>query len=232
MNYQYKGPIKSWSLEERPREKLSKRGISALTDVELIAILLRSGNRETSAIGLAQVLLEEVGGLEKLAKASLQVLVQIKGIGDAKAMSLIAAFELSRRKTAFFPEKVKISSSLIAARYLMAKLGDFSQEVFYVLFLNRNNEVEAEKQLFVGGVAATIIDPKVVFREAILHLASGLIIAHNHPSGNLVPSQADIQITKKIQQGADYFDIRLLDHVIVSDRSYYSFADEGKLYSN
>lgn len=229
MNYTNKGPIHSWALEERPREKLSKRGIAALTDAELLAILIRSGNREISAIGLAKQLLDQAGGLEKLARASLQMLRQSKGIGDAKAMSLLAAFELARRKAALFPEKMKISSSQIAAKYLIARLGDHSQEVFHVLFLNRNNEIEAEKQLFVGGVSATIIDPKVVFREAILHLASGLIVAHNHPSGNLMPSSADLEITKKIQQGAEYFDIRLLDHVIVSNRGYYSFADEGRL---
>lgn len=229
MSYTNKGPINSWALEERPREKLSKRGISALTDAELLAILLRSGNRETSALGLAKELLDQAGSLEKLARASLQLLRQSKGIGDAKAMSLLAAFELARRKTALFPEKMKVSSSQVAAKYLIARLGDHSQEVFHVLFLNRNNEIEAEKQLFMGGVSATIIDPKVVFREAILHLASGLVIAHNHPSGNLMPSGADLEITKKIQQGAEYFDIRLLDHLIVSSRGYYSFADEGRL---
>lgn len=229
MTYSNKGPIHTWALEERPREKLSKRGISALTDAELLAILLRSGTREMSAIDLAKELLKQSGGLEKLARASLQMLRQSKGIGDAKAMSLLAAFELARRKASLFSDKMKVSSSQVAAQYFIAKLGDQSQEIFYVLFLNRNNEIEAEKQLFVGGVSATIIDPKVVFREAILHLASGIVIAHNHPSGNLMPSNADLQITKKIQQGADFFDIRLLDHLIVSNRGYYSFADEGRL---
>jgi len=232
MEYKADGPITSWALEERPREKLMKRGISALTDAELLAIIFRSGSHETSALGLARLILDQCGSLDKLARASLQELRQTKGIGDAKAMSLLAAFELSRRKSNLSQERIKITSSHVAARYLMAKLGDESQEIFYVLFLNRNNEIEAEKQLFQGGVAATIIDPKIVFREALQHLASGLIVAHNHPSGNLMPSQADLQITRKIQQGATFFDIKLLDHLIVSTRGYYSFADEGRLEVN
>lgn len=222
-------PITQWALEDRPREKMLKRGIDALTDAELIAILLGSGTQEMSAIDLGRKVLTEVGTLGQLARSSVAELTRIKGIGPAKAITLVTAFELGRRKGIAPDQILRITSAESAANHLIPKLSDQSQEVFYVLFLNRNNEVKAEKPIFRGGVSATVIDPKIVFREAINQLASAIIIAHNHPSGNLSPSQADIQITRKLVQGGKFFDIKVLDHLIISHRGYFSFADEGMM---
>jgi DNA repair protein RadC len=228
MHYQHT-PITQWALEDRPREKLMQRGLDAMTDAELVAILLGSGTRELSAIALGRKVLDEIGSLGQLARCGVEELLQVKGIGPAKAVTLVATFELGRRK-GIAPEKtLRITSSESVANYLIPKLGDMNQEVFYVLFLNRNHEVKAEKPIFRGGVSATVIDPKVVFREAINHLASAIVIAHNHPSGNLSPSQADIQITRRLVQGGKFFDIRVLDHLVVSHRGYFSFADEGMM---
>ncbi|MDX2250465.1 MAG: DNA repair protein RadC [Bacteroidia bacterium] len=221
--------IKDWAVEDRPREKLLQRGIEALTDAELIAILLASGTRERSAIDLAREMIETVGGLPQIAQADVAELTQLKGIGKAKAITVIAAFELGRRKLLKISETPRLTHSESVAKYLSPRLADLKQEVFYVLFLNRNNEIIAEKQIFRGGVSATIIDPRIVFREAIHHLASAIILSHNHPSGNLTPSQADIEITRKLISGGKVFDIQVLDHIIVSARGYYSFADQGLL---
>lgn len=222
-------PIKDWALEDRPREKLLQRGLESLTDAELLAILISTGTRELSAIDLARSILCETGGLQQLARANVAELIRIKGIGKAKAISLIAAFELGRRKSRDQVIAPKVTHSEAVANYLLPRLSDLNQEVFYVLFLNRNNEIIAEKQIFRGGVAATIIDPRIVFREAIHHLASAIILSHNHPSGNLTPSQADIDITRKLRDGGKVFDIQILDHIIISHRGYYSFADEGMM---
>lgn len=222
-------PIPHWAVEDRPREKLLLRGIGALTDAELVAILLGSGSRERSALGLAQHLLEQMGGLGGLARADVAQLTRIKGIGPAKAIGIVTAFEVGRRKSINRLQKFRITGSAAAASYLSPILADESQEVFYVLFLNRKHEIEAEKEVFRGGVAATIVDPKLVFREAIHRLASGIIVAHNHPSGSLKPSQADLQITQKLVSGSQLFDISFLDHLIISEQGYFSFADEGLL---
>ncbi len=222
-------PITQWALEDRPREKLMKRGVDALTDAELVAILLGSGTRELSAISLGRKVLDEIGGLNQLARSGVEELTRIKGIGPAKAISIVTAFELGRRKGIVPEQALRITSAETVAQYLIPKMADLNQEVFYVLFLNRNNEIKAEKPIFRGGVSATVIDPKIVFREAINQLASAMIIAHNHPSGNLSPSQADIQITQKLVEAGKFFDIRVLDHLIISSRGYFSFADEGRM---
>ena len=221
--------INSWAIEDRPREKLLKKGINSLTDSELIAIILSTGTRNMSALDLARTILMRKGGLEALSKASVSELVQINGIGTAKAISLVAAFELGRRKSQIQKEEVKIQSSESVAAYLSPLLSELEQEVFYVLFLNRNHQIKAEREFFKGGVSATIIDPRIIFREAIHHLSSAIIIAHNHPSGNLHPSKADLDITQKIKAAAAIFDIQLLDHLIISHKGYYSFADHGKI---
>ncbi|MEM7370073.1 MAG: DNA repair protein RadC [Bacteroidota bacterium] len=220
-------PITAWALEDRPREKLLQRGINALTDAELIAILLGSGTRECSAIELARQLLDDKGGLAKLAKCSVPELTQLKGIGNAKAISLVAAFELGRRKQLDREDTVRIQSSADVASYMRPRMADLDHEVFHVIFLNRNNEIKSDKQLFSGGVSSTIIDPRIVFREAVNQLVSGIILVHNHPSGNLMPSEADMRITRKLVSGGKIMDIRVLDHLIISSRGYYSFADEG-----
>ncbi|MEO0899331.1 MAG: DNA repair protein RadC [Bacteroidota bacterium] len=229
MIYNTNGPISSWSIEERPREKLKKRGTDALTDAELIAIILRSGSKTNSALQVAGELLNDFGGLENLARTSLQELKSVLGMGDAKAMALLSAFELGRRKIATHQQPLRITSSETAAHHLMAKLSDLQQEVFYILLLNRNNEIQAEKKLFQGGISSTIIDPRIVFREALQQLSSSIIIAHNHPSGSLTPSEADRRITEKLMKGAEILDLKILDHIIVSQRGYFSFADEGLL---
>jgi DNA repair protein RadC len=229
MQYYSNIPIKHWAVEDRPREKMMQRGAESLTDAELIAILLSTGTRERSAIDLGRDILEQVGGLDRLGRSSVAELTRIRGIGKAKAITLVSAFELARRRLASEAQAVKISSSQRAADYLRARIGDLDQEVFYVLFLNQNNEVKGEKRISLGGVSATVIDPRLVFREAVGQLASALIVAHNHPSGNLQPSDADLSITRKLSEGAKLFDMRILDHLIITMRGHYSFADQGLL---
>lgn len=242
-------PITQWALEDRPREKLMAQGMENLSDPELLAILLGTGTRKQSAMDLARHLIDTIGGLQALSRCGIRQLTEIKGIGPAKAITLMAAFELGRRKAieeisdsrqalkrtqleqGYYaqPERLKVSSSEAVANYLIPKMGHLQQEVCYVLFLNRNNEVKSEKLMFMGGVSATIMDIRLIFREAIHQLASAIIVAHNHPSGNLLPSQADIRITEKLSQSGKLFDIVLLDHLIISPKGYYSFADEGRM---
>lgn len=221
--------IKEWAVEDRPREKMLQRGSEALTDAELIAILFSTGTREMSAIDLARKMITDLGGFDKIARASVKELMQTKGIGEAKALTLTAAFELGRRKSRHEVLNTKITSSDVAARYLMNKIGDSEQEIFYVLFLDRKNCIKGEKMISKGSISSTLIDVRVVFKEAVQQLASGLIVAHNHPSGNLQASQADKEITQKLKEAGKIFDIPILDHVIVTDKGYYSFADEGML---
>jgi DNA repair protein RadC len=226
-------PIKFWAEEDRPREKLMKRGIGSLTDSELLAIILGQGTvtqgGRLSALDLARQLLATFGSLERIARCKVNELTRIKGIGKAKAISIVACFELGRRKASEVHKNLRVTDSKSVANYLQPMLADLDQEVFYVLFLNRNNELQAEQQIFKGGISATIIDPRLVFKEAIAHLSSALIIAHNHPSGSLTPSQADISITRQLKEGGELFGIQVLDHLIISRRGYYSFADEGML---
>ncbi|MFN0199880.1 MAG: DNA repair protein RadC [Bacteroidia bacterium] len=228
MEYTFKS-IKEWAVEDRPREKMLAKGMDALTDAELIAILLATGSKECSALDLARKMVQEIGSIEKLARADTQTLTTIKGIGTAKAVTLMAAFELGRRKAKEQLFETQITSSELAAHYLMNKIGDSEQEKFYVLFLDRKNAIKEEKMISIGGISSTVIDVRVVFQAAIKCLASGIIVSHNHPSGNLQPSEADKAITQKLVEGAKLFDIAVLDHVIVSSKAYYSFADNGML---
>ncbi len=232
MNYTHL-PITAWALEDRPREKMLQKGLASLTDAELLAIILGQGTvtkeGRMSALDLARHLIESSGGLDRLARSSVKELTRHKGIGNAKAIAIVAAFELGRRKASATYDPFRVTDSAGIARYLQARLSDHSQEVFIALFFNRNNELLGEKQIFQGGVSATIIDSKLVYKEAINHLASAIIVAHNHPSGNLRPSQADLNITRQLKAAGELFDIQLLDHLIVSFRGYYSFADEGML---
>ncbi len=221
--------IKHWAVEDRPREKLVQRGISSLTDAEVLAIILGNGTKNKSALGLARDILTEVGGLHLLARSGLKELTSIKGIGQAKALTIISAFELGRRKHLSEKKELKFTESKIVAQYLIPIMSDLEVEIFYVLFLNRNNVIKSEKMIFKGGVNSTVVDTKVIFREAILQLASGIILAHNHPSGNPKPSKMDINTTKILQKGSEFFDIVVLDHIIIAHNHYYSFADEGIL---
>lgn len=223
--------ILSWAEEDRPREKLMLKGRSALSDAELIAILIGSGTRELSAVDLSKLILHSVGNnLNELAKLSINDLMKFKGVGDAKAISIAAALELGRRrKESEVLKKAKITSSGDAYQAIRPYLLDLSHEQFWVLLLNRASEIIRPFQVSIGGVAGTVADPKIIFKSAIEYLASAIILVHNHPSGNLVPSQADLDLTKRVKEGGRLLDIPILDHLIFGDNGYYSFADKGIL---
>jgi DNA repair protein RadC len=221
--------IKSWSPEDRPREKLILKGKSALSDAELLAILLGSGSKTMSAVDLGKKVLQNVGNnLHQLALLSIKDLVKFKGIGDAKAIAIVAALELGRRRKGLEPgEKPKIGGSIDAYELLKSDLLDIPHEEFWVLLLNRANRVVRKYQISQGGVAGTVADPKIIFKVALEELASGIILAHNHPSGNLTASQADVDLTKKLAAGGRLLEIQVLDHLIIAGQKYFSFADEG-----
>lgn len=223
--------IKDWAAEDRPREKLTLKGKAALSDAELIAILLGTGTAKLSAVDLAKNILQAVSNdLNELARLSVKDLIKIKGIGEAKAITIISALELGRRRKDFqAEERPRVMGSADAYDLLKADLLDIPHEAFWVVLLNRANRVIKKHQVSQGGVAGTVADPKIIFKVAIEELASGIILAHNHPSGNLSASQADIDLTKKLKESGKLLDIQVLDHIIVGDKSYFSFADEGLL---
>jgi len=221
--------ILSWAEEDRPREKLMLKGRAALSDAELIAILIGSGTKELSAVDLSKLILNSVGNnLNELAKLSINDLMKFKGIGDAKAISIAAALELGRRrKESEVQKRAKVTSSADAYQAIRPYLLDLSHEQFWILLLNRANEIIRPVQVSVGGVAGTVADPKIIFKSAIEYLASAIILVHNHPSGNLTPSQADKDLTRKVKEAGRLLDVPVLDHLIFGDNGYYSFADEG-----
>lgn len=221
--------IKSWALDDRPREKLVAKGKLALSDAELIAILIGSGNREESAVGLSKRILQSVNGnINSLAKLSVEKLIEFKGIGEAKAISIITALELGkRRQLQVALEKPKITSSKDVFNLMQPVIGDLEHEEFWVLFLNNSNKVVSKTQISKGGLTATIVDVRLLFKRALELASVGIIVCHNHPSGKLEPSNADKQITQKIKVAGVTLDIKLLDHLIVTEKSYFSFADEG-----
>lgn len=223
--------IKSWSPEDRPREKLLLKGKAALSDAELIAILIGSGTATLSAVEVAKkVLQQSANNLHGLAKLSVKELIKTKGIGEAKAITIVAALELGRRRKELeLDEKPKISGSKDVFEILKADLQDLPHEEFWVLLLNRANRVIKKCQISQGGVAGTVADPKIIFKLALAELASGIILAHNHPSGNLSASQADIDLTKKLKEGGKLLEIQVLDHIILAGQKYFSFADEGMI---
>ena len=223
--------IKSWALDDRPREKLLAKGKIALSDAELIAILIGSGNRQESAVALSKRILKEVNGnINELAKLSVKKLTVFKGIGDAKAISIITALELGkRRQLEAALEKPKIASSKDVANLMQPILGDLEHEEFWVLFLNNSNKVVAKSQISKGGLTATIVDIRLVFKSALELASVGIIVCHNHPSGKLQPSGADKQLTQKIKEAGTILDIKLLDHLIITEKAYFSFADENLL---
>lgn len=223
--------IKNWATDDRPREKLTMKGASALSDSELLAILISTGNKEKSAVALAkEVLLLGKNNLNELGKLSVNDLVKIKGIGEAKAVTLSAALELGRRRQAASSLlKATITGSSDIAEYLKATLKDYAYEIFAVVFLNRSNKINHFEIISRGGITGTVADPRVILKKALEQDATAIVLCHNHPSGNLKPSRADEELTLKIKEAAKYFDIRVLDHIIVSEEGYYSFADEGIL---
>lgn len=221
--------IRSWAEDDRPREKLLLKGKSVLSDAELIAILIGSGSAEETAVSLSKRILQSLNNnLSALGKLSVKDLTQFKGIGEAKAISIIAALELGRRRIDSEPEKrVKISDSQSAFDTIYPHLGDLGHEEFWVIFLNRANAVIGKQNISKGGISGTVVDPKVVFKMAVQFPASAIILAHNHPSGNLKPSQADHQLTRKLKDAGKALDIPVLDHLIIGERDYFSFVDEG-----
>ena len=221
--------IKNWAIDDRPREKLTTKGADALSDSELLAILINTGNREKSAVELAKDVLKlGRNNLNELGKLGVSELMKIKGIGLAKAITISAALELGRRREAASSlEKTIIKESRDIAKYLQALFKDYKHEVFAVLFLNRASKVNHFEIISEGGITGTIADPKVILKKALETDATSIILSHNHPSGSLKPSRADEALTIKIKEAAKLLDINVIDHIIVSDEGYYSFADEG-----
>jgi DNA repair protein RadC len=223
--------IKSWAEEDRPREKLLTKGKQSLSDAELLAILLGSGSRDETAVGLAQRILQSVDNdLNELGRRSVAELTKFKGIGEAKSITVVAALELGRRRQLTdVKERPQIRSSRDAWQLIAPILMDLSHEEFWILLLNRAGRVIGREQISLGGVAGTVVDAKIVFRKAIESMASSLILVHNHPSGNLQPSQQDINLTQKLKKAGETLDIAVLDHLIITERGYFSFADENKM---
>jgi DNA repair protein RadC len=229
LSYENKISIKSWAEEDRPREKLSGQGRRALTDAELIAILIGSGNRDESAVELSKrILYHYHNDLNALGKASIEDLSKFKGIGEAKAISIIAALEVGRRRNDSEEKTPEIiNGSKDAYNYLKRFLVDLQHEEFWILLLGQNCKVLGKELISKGGLNATLADPKIIFSSALRHSAAHLMLAHNHPSGNLKPSHQDIMLTKQMIAAGKLLDIKVLDHLIVTDSAYYSFADEG-----
>lgn len=223
--------IKNWAVDDRPREKLSAKGPAALSDSELLAILINTGSKSKSAVELAKEVLHlGKNNLNELGKLSLHDFMKIKGIGEAKAITLSAALELGRRRQASLSLlKSVIKTSGDIAEYLRATLKDNQSEVFAVVFLNKANKINNFEIISKGGITGTVADPRVILKKALEADATSIVLCHNHPSGNLKPSRADEELTIKIKEAAKYLDIRVMDHIIVSEDGYYSFSDEGML---
>lgn len=223
--------IKKWNEDDRPREKMLQKGRSALSDAELIAILISSGSRNESAVSLSQrILAAASNNLNELGKLSITDFMKFKGIGEAKAIAIIAAMELGRRRRAGEAlELKKVVTSNSVFEFFQPIIAELPHEEFWVLYLNNSNKIIQSSQLSKGGITGTVVDVRLVYKDAIQLGAVGIILAHNHPSGTLKPSHADIQLTKKMKQAGDSLDIKVLDHLIITEKSYFSFADENML---
>jgi DNA repair protein RadC len=223
--------ITDWAVEDRPRERLWNKGPSSLSDAELLAILIGSGTKNASAVDVARELLSLAGNnLSDLGKLSLAEIRKLKGVGEAKAVTIIAALELGRRrKLAEASDVPQIRSSADVFNIFHPIMEDLPYEEFWILFLNRANKVINRMKISQGGVSGTVTDVRIVLKSAIEYLASGIVICHNHPSGNNTPSDSDIKITRKIKEAGELMDIQLLDHIIICGKEYYSFADNGNM---
>ena len=223
--------IKNWSQDDQPREKLLNKGKDVLSDAELVAILIGSGNREESAVDLCKRILANTNNnLSALGKLSIKQLMEYKGIGEAKAISIIAALELGRRRRGEEAlEKKKITSSSSVFELMQPIIGELQHEEFWIIYVNNSNKVIQKNQLSKGGITGTLVDVRLVLKNALEVGATGLILAHNHPSGTLKPSEADKQITQKLKGAAQSLDIKVLDHLIITEKAYFSFADENLL---
>ena len=222
--------IKHWAEDDRPREKMLQKGTETLSNAELVAILINNGTREKSAVDVSKALLAAVNNdLQQLGKLSVKEMLKlkIKGIGPAKAISIAAALELGIRRDASFKKKETVLQSKDIADFLRAKLQYKKHEVFAVIFLNRANKINHYEIISEGGITGTVADPRIILRKALENDAVNIILCHNHPSGNLKPSRQDEELTKKIKEASRFFDISVLDHIIVSNEGYFSFADEG-----
>lgn len=223
-------PIKQWAEDDKPREKLMLKGKQVLSDAELLAILIGSGSRNESAVDLSKRILSSVSNLKALGRLTLKQLTEFKGIGEAKGITILAAMELGRRRGS--EEEVelkKITSSKSAFDIMHPIIGDLMHEEFWVLYLNNSNKVIYKSQLSKGGITGTVVDIRIVFKTAFEQNATSIILCHNHPSGTLVASDADKQITKKLKEAGKMLEINILDHLVVTSSSYMSFADEGIL---
>lgn len=223
--------IKSWSVDDRPREKLAIKGVSALSDAELIAILLGSGSREESAVELSRKILKSVNNdLVALGRLDLTELCRFKGMGTVKSITVIAAMELARRRRAGEAAKPEEAmTSQLAYELFLQRLDNLRHEEFWMMALNRRMQVLGLRRISEGGLTATVVDVKKIFRAAIEFNAACIIVAHNHPSGNTQPSKEDDMITKKIKEASKLMDCTMCDHLVISDRGYFSYADDGKL---
>ncbi len=223
--------IKQWDVEDRPREKCLAKGIESLSNAELIAILIGSGSRNESAVDLSKrILASASNNLHELGKQNVNQLKKQKGIGEAKAITIIAALELGkRRKTSDIINREKITSSKTVAQIFIALLSDLPHEEFWIMLLNRANKIIHKQKISQGGISGTVIDIRIIMKLGIEKLASSIILCHNHPSGNINPSTQDHTITKKIKEAGKILDIPVIDHIIIADNNYYSFADEGEL---
>ncbi len=223
--------IKEWAEDDRPREKLLLKGRHALSDAELLAILIGSGNRDESAVDLCKRILSGYdSNLDSLAKCSVNDLKKYRGMGEAKAISIVAAMELGRRRSANPPAEMQpIRGSEDAWKIIQPVLCDLPHEEFWILLLNRANIVTRKEIISKGGMNSTVVDPKIIFKAALEHGACGIILCHNHPSGTVKPSEQDIRLTRRLMEGAGILDISLLDHIIVGAKTYFSFADDGLL---
>lgn len=230
MNYQ-KNPfsIKLWAEDDRPREKLLTKGKQALSDAELIAILISSGSRNESAVELSKRILASINNnLSALGKLSVTDLMKFKGIGEAKAISIITALELGRRRRLEEAmELPKITSSKTVFEIMQPLIGEIATEEFWIVYLNNSNKILHKSQLSSGGLTGTVVDVRLVFKKAVEINSTAIILCHNHPSGNTKPSDADIQLTKKMKLGGETLDVKVLDHLIITEKAYFSFADEG-----
>lgn len=223
--------INKWAEEDRPREKLLLKGKSTLSDAELIGILLGTGTKTLSAVDLAKQILDTVNyDLHELARLSVKDLIKFKGIGEAKAITIVSALELGRRrKGTEAQKKPKISCSSDAYEFIKPDLVDQPHEEFWVILMKRNNVVIKKEKISLGGVSGTMADPKIIFKRALDNLASSIILIHNHPSGNKQPSEMDIRLTRKLKQGGELMDISIYDHIIFTDHDFFSFADNSMI---
>lgn len=227
-----KQSIKNWAVDDRPREKLALKGAEALSNSELLAILINSGTWEKSALDLAKELLAAVeNNLQKMAGLTVIEManLKIKGLGPARAITIAAALELGIRRNMADNKKETVQSSKDIAHYLKAQFEYKKHEVFAVIFLNRSNKINHCEIISEGGITGTVADPRIILKRALAHDAVSIVLCHNHPSGSLKPSRQDQELTQKIKEASRYFDIKVMDHIIVSDEGYYSFADDGLL---